>query len=146
MAVLVDTNILLRSAQPHHPHFSLAKGALAALRRDREQLNVAVQNLVEFWVVGTRPEQVNGLGMNIERVVAELETLRSRFRVLPESDLVFPTWEFLVTRYRISGKNAHDAHLVAVMNVNRVDKILTFDTADFTRFQEIQVLDPHSIR
>jgi predicted nucleic acid-binding protein len=47
-----------------------------------------------------------------------------------------------VTRYRISGKNAHDARLVAVMNVNRVDKILTFDVGDFTRFRGIQVLDP----
>ena len=83
--------------------------------------------------------------MSIERVVTELDTLRNRFRVLPESDLVFPTWERLVTRYRISGKNAHDARIVALMNVNKVDRILTFNTADFARFQEIRVLDPHLV-
>jgi hypothetical protein len=31
------------------------------------------------------------------------------------------------------------------MIVNKVDKILTFNTADFLRFQEIQVLDPHLV-
>jgi hypothetical protein len=72
MAVLVDTNILLRSVQPRHPQFSLVKSALAILRRDREELNVSVQNLIEFWVVGTRPERVNGLGMSIDRVVRNL--------------------------------------------------------------------------
>ena len=32
------------------------------------------------------------------------------------------------------------------MIVNRIDKILTFNTADFMRFQEIQVLDPRSLK
>ncbi len=43
-------------------------------------------------------------------------------------------------------KRAHDARLVAAMAVNLIDKILTFDTADFLRFREIRVLDPHSFR
>jgi hypothetical protein len=51
-----------------------------------------------------------------------------------------------MTTYRVSGKNAHDARLVAVMNVNRVNKILTFNVQDFLRFDRIQVLDPRSVR
>ena len=64
------------------------------------------------------------------------------FEVLPESPLILPEWERLVSVYHVSGKSAHDARLIAVMNVNRIDKILTFDAGDFTRFSEVQVLDP----
>jgi predicted nucleic acid-binding protein len=51
-----------------------------------------------------------------------------------------------MSTYRVSGKNAHDARSVAVMVVNRIDKILTFDTGDFTRFSEIRALHPQSVR
>jgi len=49
-------------------------------------------------------------------------------------------WERTVTTYRVLGKNAHDARLVAAMV-----KILTFNTADFVRFRETQALDPHLV-
>jgi predicted nucleic acid-binding protein len=76
----------------------------------------------------------------------EITGFKELFHVLPESPQILPEWERLVSAYRVSGKNAHDARLVAVMNVNRIEKILTFNTADFTRFREIQVLDPQSLR
>jgi predicted nucleic acid-binding protein len=38
----------------------------------------------------------------------------------------------------------HDTKLVAVMNVHGVRKILTFNTADFTRY-EIETLHPASL-
>ncbi len=145
MAVLLDTNILLRSVQPLHPHFSLTKNAIAALIQDGEEMVIGVQNLIEFWAVASRPQWTNGLGMNLETVAQEVATLRSRFQILPEGDLIFTTWERLVRTYGVSGRNAHDARLDAVMNVNRVDKILTFNVADFRRFREIIVLDPQSV-
>jgi predicted nucleic acid-binding protein len=146
MAVLLDTNILLRSAQTLHPQFSLTKSAVAALRRDGEEPVVAIQNLIEFWVVATRPERQNGLGMSVEKVTREIATLKNRFQILPEGNFILHAWERLVSSYKVSGKNAHDARLVAVMNLNRIEKILTFNTADFSRFREIQVLDPHLLR
>jgi predicted nucleic acid-binding protein len=146
MAVLVDTNILVRSVQPHHSLTPVAENAIAVLTRTDEPLTIAVQNLIEFWVVATRPARENGLGMTAEFALRELARFKELFQVLPESDRILPEWERLVSSYRVSGKNAHDARLVAVMNVNRVDKILTFDSADFLRFKEIQVLDPHLVR
>jgi len=54
MAFLIDTNILLRSLQPHHPQCALAEGAVAKLRTRNETLHVAAQNLIEFWAVEPR--------------------------------------------------------------------------------------------
>lgn len=108
-------------------------------------MTVAVQN-IEFWVVATRPIGDNGLGLSAQRAAREIAGFKELFEILPESAQILPEWGRLVSVYRVSGKNAHDARLVAVMNVNRVEKILTFDTGHFTRFIEVQVLDPQSVR
>jgi predicted nucleic acid-binding protein len=144
MAVLIDTNILARSVQPHHPHAPAAESAIAALTVQREAMVIAVQNIVEFWAVATRPQAHNGLGLSTDAAWREIARFKSLFGLLPETNGVFFEWERLVREYRVSGKNAHDARLVAAMIVNGVDRILTFNTADFSRFSEIQVLDPQS--
>jgi hypothetical protein len=53
MAILVDTNILLRSVQPDHPANATGVSALATLIEREEPLVVAIQNIAEFWNVAT---------------------------------------------------------------------------------------------
>jgi predicted nucleic acid-binding protein len=143
MAVLVDTNILLRSVQTHHPHYALVERAFIALRAHRETLHVTVQNFVEFWAVATRPERnENGLGMTTEVAAKELAALKKLFQLLPDPGSVFDEWEQLVTTYKVSGKNTHDACLVATMKLHGITRILTFNVADFRRFPGITILDP----
>jgi predicted nucleic acid-binding protein len=45
----------------------------------------------------------------------------------------------------VSGRQTHDAHLVAVMKVHGVARILTFNLADFRRYSGIQALDPSQL-
>ncbi|MGO9262621.1 MAG: type II toxin-antitoxin system VapC family toxin [Bryobacteraceae bacterium] len=142
MAILVDTNNLLRSLYPDHPHYSAAGSALAALQRRSETLYLAPQNLVEFWAVATRPRSENGLGMPTARAASEIATLRRFFRLLPWTLTVLEAWQPLVVDLGVSGKQTHDAHLVAIMQVYAVTDILTFNVAGFRRFPGIQVLDP----
>ena len=146
MAILVDTNILLRSVQPRHPHYALVDQAFAFFRARGEGLCVTVQNLIEFWVVATRPHGAeNGLGMTTVAAAKELAAIKDLFPILPEPASLFAHWEELVTTYSVSGKNAHDARLVAVMELSGVAKILTFNTADFTRFVDIEAISPLSV-
>ncbi len=140
MAILVDTNILLRLAQPHHPHAAIALRALRALRSNGEILHIVQQNLVEFWAVATRPLDANGLGYTVEQARNELAALKRIFNLLPELPL-HDEWERIVTAFGVSGKSVHDARLVAAMRVHEIDRILTFNTQDFERYAEIQVLD-----
>ena len=116
MAVLLDTNILLRLLQPHHPHSPLAERALNTLGKRNEVLNLTAQNLVEFWAAITRPVDENGLGFTSEQAAAEVDTLMRLFVLLPELPLL-QEWRRLVAAYRVSGKNPHDARLVAAMIV-----------------------------
>jgi predicted nucleic acid-binding protein len=144
MAVLVDTNVLLRLLQPRNPQAPIAERAVDSLRRRGEILCLASQNLVEFWAVATRQLTENGLGLTIEQAAAELNALRLFFTLLPEAPLQ-AEWERLITNYRVSGKTTHDARLVAAMLVHGMDSILTFNQQDFLRFGGITVLDPATV-
>jgi len=146
VAILVDTNILLRSVQTHHPHYAVVENALSVLRTNNETLNVTIQNLIEFWAVATRPvEAENGLGMTIETVTEEVAVLKDLFPLLPEPSSLFEEWERLVTTHRVSGKNTHDARLVAAMKVNGIRKILTFNVRDFTRYRDLEPIHPQTL-
>ena len=144
MAFLIATNILLRTLQPHHPHCAQAERAVAALRTANEVLHVAAQNLIEFWAVATRPEGENGLGMSIEAASRELTALKRLFSLLPEAP-VFDEWERLVATYRVSGRNTHDARLVASMKAHGIARILTFNVRDFARYREIEAVHPDAV-
>jgi predicted nucleic acid-binding protein len=143
MAVLFDTNILLRLIQPHHPHSQIAARALRIFRTKNLPLHITQQNIVEFWAVTTRPILANGLGLTVEQAIAEVTVMKKLFQLLPELPLQ-SAWEQLVADYHITGKNAHDARLVAAMTVHRIDTLLTFNVQDFSRYKGIAVVDPAS--
>jgi predicted nucleic acid-binding protein len=144
MAVLLDTNILLRLLQPGTLHAQSASNAIDRLRSQNHALQITSQNLVEFWAVATRPASMNGLGYSVEEAMVEMANFKRLFTLLPESPLQ-SEWERLVTTYRVSGKNTHDARLVAAMMVHGTRNILTFNVQDFTRYPGITVLNPRMI-
>jgi predicted nucleic acid-binding protein len=144
MAFLIDTNILLRLVQPRHPQSTIARRALDVLRSRAEPLCICHQNIVEFWVVTTRPISANGLGFSTERTHWEVGSILDFFLLLPESPLR-SEWERLVVDYKVSGKNAHDARLVAAMLIHEVESILTFNVQDFVRYREIRAFDPKGL-
>ena len=143
--ILADTNILLRSLHPEHPHYDLATSALKLLRLRNETLCVAPQNLIEFWAVATRPLDENGLGMTVVRVAGEIAALRQFFHVLPHTAGVLERWQHIAIDQGVVGKQTHDAHLVAVMQVHSVTSILTFNGGHFRRFPGVGVLDPEQV-
>jgi predicted nucleic acid-binding protein len=145
MAVLIDSNVLLRSLHPAHPHFAAAENSTATLRLRNETLCIAPQILIEFWAVATRPREENGLGLSPAKVAAELASLRRLFRLLPSTPDAFDAWQRVVAIHGVIGKQTHDAHLLAVMQVHSVSNILTFNVSHFARFPGIAVLNPAEI-
>jgi predicted nucleic acid-binding protein len=108
-------------------------------------VSLATQNLVEIWAVATRLEGDNGLGFSTERAAAELTRLKAVFTILVETSDLYPAWEALVIKHRVSGKPTHDARLVAAMKVHGLNSILTFNTGDFTRYPGIEVVHPADV-
>ena len=145
MSYLIDTNVLVRIVQPTNPHQGDANRALRSLRRRAESLIVIAQNLIEFWAVATRPAIHNGLGLTVDQTAMQITNLKSLFTLLPDTPEIFSEWERIVLQYRVSGKQAHDARLVAAMSVHNLTHLLTFNTNDFKRFTTITAVDPQSL-
>lgn len=143
--MLVDTSTLIRTLQLQHPQLETARAAIKALSAQGRELHIVPQNLVELWVVATRPLEQNGLGMTPAAAALELTRLKSIFVLLPETPAIYPVWESLVTQHQVSGKPSHDARLVAAMLVHGLTAVLTFDRSGFSRFPGIEVIHPDDV-
>jgi len=141
---LLDTNVLLRIAQPGCPLHNEARTCVRTLLRRKLAVSIFPQILFEFWVVATRPIDNNGLGLSIDNVKRKLEKAESFFRLRLDTQPIYREWFRLVEVYRVSGVNAHDARIVAAMKVHGLTHLVTFNVADFKRYDgpEITVLTP----
>jgi predicted nucleic acid-binding protein len=147
MAFLLDTNILLRIAQPNHPSHQEARNCVRMLLRRKEIVHIVPQVLFEFWVVATRPAANNGLGLSLANTKRKIEGAESFFRLTLDAPAIYREWLRLVESYAVSGVKAHDARIVAAMKVNAISHLLTFNVEDFKRFQpsEISVVTPAEV-
>lgn len=139
MPYLVDTNVLLRLTSPKDQFHAPAVSATARLRERGEILFTSSQNLVEAWNAATRPADKNGFGFTPERANRLLTILERGFPRLYESSDSYAYWRTLVVRFGVSGVQAHDARLVALMLVHGLTHILTFNTSDFERYAGLSV-------
>jgi predicted nucleic acid-binding protein len=142
MRVVVDTNVLLRAAQPGHVHAKPAFEAMQRLTTQRNEACVVPQVLYEFWVVATRPTGENGLGMTAAQGTAEIDRLLGMMTLLDDGPDLFAKWRTLVKERQVLGKAAHDARIVAAMGAHGVTRILTFNRGDFERYPGVTVLSP----
>jgi len=142
MSVLVDTNVPLHRTQPDHPSHAVTVESVAILLAGGEAVYFTLQNIAEFWNVATRPLINNGLGFSAAVTLAEVDRAgvdaSSGFR----GDL--SRVEAPRGHTQRPGQQVHDARRVAAMNVHKVRRILTFNTADFARY-EIEALHPDSL-
>lgn len=142
MLYLIDTNILLRLAEPVHPMHSAAQNAINLLVAKGDELCVFPQNLIELWNVATRPTQYNGLGFSQSQAQAEVQRIETFFRLILDTSGIYAEWKRLVIAHAVEGKQVHDTRIAAAMNVHRITQLLTFNKGDFKRFTNILAVSP----
>jgi predicted nucleic acid-binding protein len=142
---LADTNLLLRWVDSISTRHAVATDAVTRLLNEGNEIYLTAQNLIEFWAVATRPVEANGLGWTSDRTAKEVADLQARFPLLQDSPEIFTRWLELVKQLPIHGKRVHDARLVAVLQANNVEHLITFNTSDFNAFTSISLVDPHSL-
>src|SRR3954453_4572645 len=106
MNYLIDTDILTRLVQPTHAMHQEALDAVTLLICQAHNLHVVAQNFYEFWVVATRPTNVNGLGKTAAEALADLVYFEGLFLWLDETTPIYSVWRNIVTSTPILGKNA----------------------------------------
>ena len=143
--ILLDTNVVLRLVDNESPQHELVRTAVETLAARSNELLLAPQVIIEFWVVATRPAEVNGFGLEPAFVSERIRQLRARFELLAETPELFDRWMELVIKRDLKGKRAHDARLAAIALVHRVDTILTLNAADFAGIDGLAALHPSSV-
>jgi predicted nucleic acid-binding protein len=128
MRVLVDTNVVVRGAQPNHPLWAQSTRAVSRLIRQGDAPFYCSQNIAEFWNVATRPADLNGLGLSHEEALREVSGIEMLLSLLPDVPV-----------------KVYDARLVAIMSVYSVENILTFNVADFKRYSNVAALHPSTV-
>jgi predicted nucleic acid-binding protein len=143
---LVDTNILLRTTRRSDPQHGLVESALGSLARQGTLLHYTAQNVIEMWNAMTRPAARNGLGLTADEADREVRAIEAGMILLPDNASVYGEWRRIVVQHHVLGVQVHDAHLAAAMYVHGVSHILTLNTADFARFDEVVAVHPSSVR
>ncbi len=145
MRILVDTNVLVRSAHVGSRDQAVATAAVRKLRDQRHELRTVPQVLYEYWAVASRATAQNGLGFNVEDVAAQVSGIQILFPTLRDERGILGCWEELALDFKVQGKQAHDARLAAAMQRHGLSHLLTFNVDDFKRYPRIQIIEPRSI-
>ncbi|MDZ4780508.1 MAG: type II toxin-antitoxin system VapC family toxin [Planctomycetia bacterium] len=143
--ILIDANVLLRLRQPGRPERSIVHTALQKLGERSYRIIVVPQVIYEYWVVSTRPTNVRGLGLAVSDAQRDIEGFKRLYELLDDDAGVFHYWEPLVIASGVSGKQAHDARLVAAMQRHLIPEIMTFNVNDLTRYPGIVVRSPQDV-
>jgi predicted nucleic acid-binding protein len=143
--ILLDTNILVRMAERTSPDHALVMSALATVLSRGDEPVVTAQALIEFWVVATRPANVNGLGWTPAQAHGALTGFLGQFAQLDDVPSIFPHWLGLVTANTVEGKRSHDARLAAVLLAHGLTTVLTLNVRDFSGFPGITPVHPRDV-
>ena len=132
--MFVDTNVLVRARIREAPGHEVARANLETALEENEPVRISRQILREYLAVVTRP-QTWQIPIAREVAIQDVERLASTFQVLEDGPEV-TNWLMLLCREApLGGKQIHDVNIVATMLTYGEHRLLTFNPADFRRFE-----------
>ena len=146
MRYLLDTGILARLPHRMDPLNGVIREALRRLTSQRHTFVMSTQNVAEFWNVCTRPPMARGgFGLSVAETARRLRLLERFIDVLREPETAYSKWKEILVKHQVSGKQVHDARLVALMQAHRIKRVLTLNGSDFARYSGIEALTPQVV-
>jgi hypothetical protein len=74
-----------------------------------------------------------------------LAELTSQIPIMRDERGVYDQWLWMIDQYSVTGVNSHDLRIVAAMARHRIRTLLTANSRDFTRYEEIDVMTPEGV-
>lgn len=136
-SVVVDTNVLLTATHVPRPWRSQALIVLNEWPNRGIRLLTCGQILREYLVVATRPADVNGLGLRIDQSLENVEAFLGRMDLVEEGPESFAQLAWVLRTTECSGKQIHDANLVAIALARGAQGLVTANPKDFERFSDL---------
>ena len=73
--------------------------------------------------------------------IADIRRFETLFEIVEDSRTVFERWITLLAAHGGAGRQVHDTHLVAAMLEVGVQRLVTFNQADFRRFAGVIAIE-----
>jgi len=142
--ILIDTNVLVYAVNTATPQHEESRAFVDTARNGDFPAVLVPQVLLEFYAVVTGNRVEHPLAP--ETALEEVKILRSVFPVLEASSDALERLNEILSRHpSIRGGNVFDAWLVAQMKSLGIPVICTYNTADFTRYDDITAAAPGEI-
>ena len=132
--VVVDTNVLLSASEATRADH---RSAVTFLDSDPRELAVTPQILREYLVVATRPAELNGVALPVQVAAANVDRLLEALHLLPEDSTTVTRLRQLVDDVPTSGRQIHDANILATALAHGASAIVTSDSRHFARFADV---------
>jgi predicted nucleic acid-binding protein len=133
---MLDTNVFLSATDESRAEHRQALLVFNDLAGRGTTLYASGQVMREYLSVATRPTGSNGLGLKQADALANARAFRTRTTLLTEDTRVADRLLDLLDEIACGGKQVHDANIVATMLVHGIDRLITINVADFTRFED----------
>jgi predicted nucleic acid-binding protein len=104
-------------------------------------LYVSRQVLREYLAVMTRPGTLTH-DIPVSSLIQDVQGFEAGLTVLDDGPEITARLLEIIKQYSVTGKQIHDANIVATMLVHDIPALLTHNTADFKRYQEIITVLP----
>ena len=133
--MFIDTNVLVKARIPGAPDHDAARTGLERAFRDAEPLRISRQVIREYLAVVTRP-QTWPVSITREEALDDASRLAGIFEILEDGPAVTESLVALCREIPAGGRQIHDANIVATMVARGERRLLTFNVADFRRFED----------
>ena len=140
---VLDANVLAYAINADTAEHVAARTLLEAARDPSTRLYVTSQILCEFYSIITNVHRFPKVVSPAEavRILSTILALPG-LQILPMPSQVVAGWIHLLGRRAVEGAGVFDLQIIATMLANGVQRIYTFNPADFQVFTELSVVAP----
>jgi predicted nucleic acid-binding protein len=128
----IDANVLIYATAEGAPFQDKARAALVGLATTGTRSSSRPVPR-EYLAAMTRP-QTWGKPLSLTEAMDDAATFADRFGMLEDGPAVWNHLTELGRHYVFTGRQVHDANIVATMIAHGEHRLLTFNTGDFRRF------------
>ncbi|MEQ8189558.1 MAG: PIN domain-containing protein, partial [Candidatus Eremiobacterota bacterium] len=125
--LFIDTNILVYATSQKSPLYDQANKKLALASDTGIALIISPQIIREYLSATTRNLHNS---QAYDDIIYNIQMFQNDFYIVDDNKIVVSALEKLVQAYSVSGKQVHDANIVATMQVYGIKYLLTHNICD----------------
>ena len=133
--MFVDTTILVSARILEAPHHEIARARLQSAFDRPEPLRISRQVVREYLAILTRPKTWPA-AITRAGALDDARRVMDAFEVLEETPSVSDRLIAICRRVAVSGRQIHDANIIATMLAHKERRLLTLDGASFRRYSK----------